>query len=907
MSKINTAIANIDRAICDNISQFDPTDRGLLSQNILAQLRNLVEHTALRALSGPMDMEVNYENLTAGIAFIKTQGNLSFLNKFHRLLQISASHYTLDGGNSERLMLKYYEYLLRIKGYLRSEHNLTILSNIEDFPVDLDPSLREYHLKITEKIDDLKQNGSKKAFSDRYYIHKVKPFFVNQRVLYEVTFHNANDRSSKFDRVIAFTSIDISYNYAARLTLINDSIDILGKKMPIKIISHWSVSIRPCEINNFARILDEQINMQVTNVEYRELTDYLTRSHTTLVDLIDSPSEHYMQVRNRATKTAKNVRIFAALDKARALSLDNKPGSNMIRYLLLRLNNKILKQQYQNEACSLLSGLNLAFGCIPFDQMPFNTSLLNHNPRISDLFECIDPSGREHELLARSIKNNVEHRGLLYTPIDELKNFDDIDELVGTYNKRLYYKHTHRRLETYKKYMYIKGYEDDTRSIINKLVDLSTTGLNGYTSSVDAWLSESAYTIDSPEKKEALRRLFSNSKVALVYGAAGTGKSTMINHISNYFHDKEKLYLANTNPAIDNLVRKVSAPNCTFKTIAKQLSSANDDDTEYDVLFIDECSTVSNSDLLKVLERVKFKLLVLVGDVYQIESIMFGNWFSVTKFFIPEPSIFELIQPFRANNDQLLDLWGRVRNIDEDILEHITKHDYSAVLNETVFQQSENDEIILCLNYDGLYGINNVNKFLQSSNPSSPVDWGVATYKVGDPILFNELDRFKPVIYNNLKGKIADIVLYEDAIQFDIELDKAITEFDVQGLELEWVGNSEDNKSIIRFVVYKHKSTDEDDESVNTIVPFQIAYAVSIHKAQGLEYSSVKIVITDEVEEAVTHNIFYTAITRAKDNLKIYWTPEVEKKILGSLEHKINKRDVALLSAKYGLTPSTRP
>jgi ATP-dependent exoDNAse (exonuclease V) alpha subunit len=79
---------------------------------------------------------------------------------------------------------------------------------------------------------------------------------------------------------------------------------------------------------------------------------------------------------------------------------------------------------------------------------------------------------------------------------------------------------------------------------------------------------------------------------------------------------------------------------------------------------------------------------------------------------------------------------------------------------------------------------------------------------------------------------------------------------------------------------------------------------VSIHKAQGLEYSSVKIVITDEIEEAVTHNVFYTAITRAMDTLKIYWTPEVEKKILSSLEHKINRRDVALLSAKYGLSPS---
>ena len=94
-------------------------------------------------------------------------------------------------------------------------------------------------------------------------------------------------------------------------------------------------------------------------------------------------------------------------------------------------------------------------------------------------------------------------------------------------------------------------------------------------------------------------------------------------------------------------------------------------------------------------------------------------------------------------------------------------------------------------------------------------------------------------------------------------------------------------------------STDEDDESLDTVVPFQIAYAVSIHKAQGLEYDSVKIVITNEVEELITHNIFYTAITRAKKNLKIYWTPETGQKILKTLAPKFNKKDWGLLKSKY--------
>lgn len=55
-------------------------------------------------------------------------------------------------------------------------------------------------------------------------------------------------------------------------------------------------------------------------------------------------------------------------------------------------------------------------------------------------------------------------------------------------------------------------------------------------------------------------------------------------------------------------------------TIAKFLSKWNNN-TDCDVLFIDECSTVSNDDMRGVLEKANFKLLVLVGDIYQIESI----------------------------------------------------------------------------------------------------------------------------------------------------------------------------------------------------------------------------------------------------------------------------------------------
>ena len=79
---------------------------------------------------------------------------------------------------------------------------------------------------------------------------------------------------------------------------------------------------------------------------------------------------------------------------------------------------------------------------------------------------------------------------------------------------------------------------------------------------------------------------------------------------------------------------------------------------------------------------------------------------------------------------------------------------------------------------------------------------------------------------------------------------------------------------------------------------------MSIHKAQGLEYNSVKLVITDEVDELITHNIFYTAITRAQKDLKIYWTPEVEKKVLQRIKPRSIDADVEILREFFSPQPS---
>lgn len=128
-----------------------------------------------------------------------------------------------------------------------------------------------------------------------------------------------------------------------------------------------------------------------------------------------------------------------------------------------------------------------------------------------------------------------------------------------------------------------------------------------------------------------------------------------------------------------------------------------------------------------------------------------------------------------------------------------------------------------------------------------------------------------------------------------------MTEKDCKREEIEFIAVQEDSTRI-RFAVYKYdEDKDEEDEELQlkSIIPFQLAYAVSIHKAQGLEYDSVKVIIPSSNAEKITHGIFYTAITRAKKKLKIYWSSETMKDIvLGFYENESRDRSLEIIKAK---------
>lgn len=157
------------------------------------------------------------------------------------------------------------------------------------------------------------------------------------------------------------------------------------------------------------------------------------------------------------------------------------------------------------------------------------------------------------------------------------------------------------------------------------------------------------------------------------------------------------------------------------------------------------------------------------------------------------------------------------------------------------------------------------------------------------------------MLYNNLKGKIVNIEKSRDAISFTIDVFINLTQTICESNGIEFISAQEDSTRI-KFTVYAYNDFEQqEDENARmlSVIPFQLSYAVSIHKAQGLEYDSVKVIIPKSNSEKITHGIFYTAITRARKKLKIYWSSEIMEEIVESFkEEESTQRSLDIIRKK---------
>jgi exodeoxyribonuclease V alpha subunit len=88
---------------------------------------------------------------------------------------------------------------------------------------------------------------------------------------------------------------------------------------------------------------------------------------------------------------------------------------------------------------------------------------------------------------------------------------------------------------------------------------------------------------------------------------------------------------------------------------------------------------------------------------------------------------------------------------------------------------------------------------------------------------------------------------------------------------------------------YVVRLSDADGGSMDVVITedtdIELAYAVTIHKSQGSEYPCVDIVIP-EYSSFITKRMLYTAVTRAKQKVRLWTDPETYRKIVLTPEPK---------------------
>ena len=911
LDDIKKIVMVCDKAIVRSIDTIKSlgTTRDEVSQDILPRLHDLCMSALLQ---NSFNLGCKKPNLQ--LAYEQAQLDLStkYLANFMRGLKYIDCRIP-DDGQSERLMLKYYNFMWQIRNYFLDNNKISILHNLEKFPLNTDQLDNGYYNIVAKAIEstDLSPHSVE---STRFYVQKKTPFYVGAERYYEITLQLANKYATKFNRITVYSKQNISTGYSINIGYTDATIDLWGIASNIKIITNWRVSIAPTCLNELGRILNIGLKISKNYSEYSELMDFLTNTGMTLLDLIDLKEIRFNDVVDSIYKNAKTCYFRTVLETLRMYFSSECVtfGKNTIRFLLINMREDRISDVIPNQFNSPMPKTSFYFAkkCFPFEKNPYLANYAGSKTSNGNIAKILSAAGTA-QLKTISpylvLKNKIKNSGEIYFNSTEIASDTDIatyNEYLDAWETRQGFNILHER-----EYVTIASYESTTLQILQKLLDLSKNGIKGQKELNAKFIKDNKSIFDNVDisKQNAIKYAFVNSKLLLIYGAAGTGKTTLINYISSLLPKAKKLFLTKTHTAIQHLRRRIENPGNDSEFISFDSFTRKVELPDYDIIFVDECSIIDNFTMLKFVKKIsEDSLIVLAGDINQIESIDFGNWFYYAKDIITaQGSNVELLDTWRTQEENLLSLWEEVRNSDVRITEKLViDGPFSQEIGSDIFSSNETDEVVLCLNYDGKFGLNNINSYFQNANPNGEaIIWQGWRFKKGDKILFNDNSRFT-YLYNNLKGNIVDIEKTEEQIAFTIDVETIITEQQCKTDQIEYI-DTLDEKTRIKLIVYAfdEDEIDNEEDAKKIIIPFQLAYAVSIHKAQGLEYHSVKVVIPSVNSEKITKGIFYTAITRAKKKLMIYWSSETMEAIISGFSSEHNGfKSLQIIKDKISLT-----
>lgn len=367
----------------DNLSILNK-NRDNISQRILTRLNDLcISALLLNA------MKDGYQTPNAAFAweYALLKVDTRYLGDFYRGLQYIGRRIPEDG-QAERLMLKYYSFMWQIRKSLFESYSIAVLQNLEKFQehTESDELDKQYYELIANAFPAKKSEP--KCSSTRFYVQKKTPFFVGTERYFEVTLQQAGRYASKYNRITAYTKLDMSTDYSVQVDYASAHINLWGIKTEIRIITSWRVSVDPKCLNRLAKILNMPRQLTTKYGEYDALMRFLTTTGMNFLDMIDLQEIQFSHLLESIYKDPNTAYFKSVLQKLR----DNYSkgaeifGRYTIRYLLLSLREELLERVMPSQFSTQWqhNDLCLSKKCFPFERNPLVSDLPGSNTSTID-------------------------------------------------------------------------------------------------------------------------------------------------------------------------------------------------------------------------------------------------------------------------------------------------------------------------------------------------------------------------------------------------------------------------------------------------------------------------------------------------------------------------------------------
>lgn len=412
--------------------------------------------------------------------------------------------------------------------------------------------------------------------------------------------------------------------------------------------------------------------------------------------------------------------------------------------------------------------------------------------------------------------------------------------------------------------------------------------------------------LDEMQKKAVMEA--ARHGIMVLTGGPGTGKTTTINAMIHFF-ESEGMDIFLAAPTGRAAKRMTETTGCEAQTIHRLLEvngnpeeegpsgfTRNEENPlEADVIIIDEMSMVDLPLMYALLGAiVPGTRLVLVGDRNQLPSVGPG---SVLKDIIDSDCfpVVMLSKIFRqAEESDIVVNAHKINRGEAVVLDNksrdfffLKRQDPNMIISNVItLVQQKMPKYVNARPYDiqvltpmrkGLLGVERLNRILQEYlNPPAKdkkeKEYGERLFREGDKVM---------QIKNNYQLE------WEVTTRYGMTVDKGLGIF------------NGDMGIIGEINTYEETVTVEFDEKRKVKYPFtlldelELAYAITIHKAQGSEYPAVVIPLLQGPRQLYNRNLLYTAVTRAKKCVTLVGSDTVFQEMIRNTQEQDRNTSLA--------------